>query len=93
LLLARLSVAASTLFIKRASGMSSLLLNRDGMWIGAAMLGACAFVLEEPLQVVWTPSALLSLLLMGTMLGGEPLGARTVLGAALVLSGIGLAMR
>jgi drug/metabolite transporter (DMT)-like permease len=132
LLLAPLSVAASTLYIKqRASGMSSLLLNRDGMWLGAVLLGACALALEEPLAVVWTPSAVLSLLylslmasvltftvyfwllryvpayrmslisfvtplialLIGTLLGGEPLGARTVLGAALVLGGIGLAMK
>lgn len=132
LLLAPLSVAASTLYIKqRASGMSSLLLNRDGMWLGVALLGACALWLEEPFAVVWTPSAVLSLLylslmasvltfavyfwllryvpayrmslisfvtplialLIGTLLGGEPLGARTVLGAALVLGGIALAMK
>lgn len=130
LLLAPLSVAASTLYIKqRASGMSSLLLNRDGMWVGAAMLGTGAFALESPLDVVWTPSAVASLLylslmasvltfavyfwllrfvpayrmslisfitplvalLMGTLVGGEPLGPRTVLGAGLVVGGVALA--
>lgn len=132
LLLAPLSVAASTLYFKhKAAGVSSLLLNRDAMWIGAAMLGACAFLLEQPLAVVWTPRALLSLLylslmasvltfgvyfwllryvpayrmsmisfitpvvalLMGTLLGGEPIGPRTVLGALLVLGGVGLAIQ
>lgn len=63
LMLAPLSVAASTLYFKqRAAGASSLILNRDGMWIGAVMLGACAFALESPLDVVWTPRAVLSLL-------------------------------
>jgi len=132
LLLAPLSVAASTLFFKqRAAGASSLLLNRDAMWIGASLLGACAFVLEQPLETVWTTRAWLSLLylsvmasvvtfgvyfwllryvpayrmslisfvtplvalLLGTFVGGEPIGPRTVLGALLVLAGIGLAMR
>jgi drug/metabolite transporter (DMT)-like permease len=132
LLLAPLSVAASTLYFKqRAAGASSLLLNRDAMWIGAAMLGACAFGLESPLDVVWTPRALLSLLylslvasvltfgvyfwllryvpayrmslisfitplvalLLGASIGGEPIGARTLLGAALVLGGVALAVQ
>lgn len=132
LLLAPFSVAASTLFFKhKAAGASSLLLNRDAMWIGAALLGACAFALERPLEVVWTTSALLSLLylsllasvvtfgvyfwllryvpayrmslisfvtplvalLLGTFIGGEPIGPRTVLGALMVLTGVGLAVR
>lgn len=132
LLLAPLSVAASTLYFKqRAAGASSLLLNRDAMWIGAAMLGACALALESPLEVTWTRRAVLSLLylslvatvltfgvyfwllryvpayrmslisfitplvalLIGTVLGGEPLGPRTVLGALLVVGGVGLAVQ
>ena len=129
-LLAPLSVSVSTLLVKqRASGTSSLLLNRDAMLIGAAMLGAAAFVFESPLDVVWTERAVLSVLylalvgtvvafsvymwllryvpasrmslvsfvlpvialLLGAAVDGEPLGPRTVLGAALVLGGVGLA--
>lgn len=71
-LLAPLSVAFSTLFTKRrASGASSLALNRDGMLIGAVLLGAVAFVREAPAQQVWTTPALLSVLylaLAGTVL-------------------------
>jgi drug/metabolite transporter (DMT)-like permease len=70
-LLAPLSVSVSTLLIKqRASGSSSLLLNRDAMLIGAAVLGVTAFVFESPLQVVWTAPAILSvayLAIVGTV--------------------------
>jgi len=68
LLLAPFSVAASTLYFKHKAGhVSSLLLNRDAMWLGAAMLGACAFVLEQPLEVVWTARAVMSLLYLSLM--------------------------
>ena len=132
LLAAPISVAGSTLFIKqRAAGMSSLLLNRDAMWLGAALLGAVAFTVEQPLAVVWTTRALLCVLylalvasvltfgvyfwllryvpayrvslisfvspvfalLLGAAIGGEPLGARTLIGTALVLGGVGLAVQ
>jgi drug/metabolite transporter (DMT)-like permease len=70
-LLAPLSVSASTLMIKtRASASSSLILNRDAILIGAAVLALAAFVFEEPLQVVWTLPAILSVLylaLLGTV--------------------------
>jgi drug/metabolite transporter (DMT)-like permease len=132
LLCAPFSVAVSTLVIKqRAAGMSSLLLNRDAMWIGAALLAAVAFAIEQPFAVTWTAPALLSVLylalvasvltfgvyfwllryvpayrlsltsfvsppvalLLGAAIGGEPLGPRTLLGTALVLGGVGLAMQ
>jgi drug/metabolite transporter (DMT)-like permease len=65
-LLAPLCVTFSTLLIKhRASGCSSLLLNRDGMLVGAAWLGLCAFVFESPLQANWTQSAVLSAVYLG----------------------------
>jgi drug/metabolite transporter (DMT)-like permease len=128
-LLAPLSVTFSTLLVKhRASGCSSLLLNRDGMFVGAGLLAACAWVFEDPLQVTWTPTALASVLylalvgtvftfgtymwllryvpayrmsltsfvipvvalLFGAAVGGEPLGARTLLGTGLVLAGVRL---
>lgn len=62
-LLAPFSVSISTLLIKqRATGASSLLLNRDAMLIGALVLGATAFAVESPLEVVWTTPAVLSML-------------------------------
>lgn len=131
-LLAPFSVSISTLLIKaRASGSSSLVLNRDAMLIGAGVLGAVAFVFEEPLEVAWTGPAMLSVLylalpgtvatfgtymwllrfvpayrmsltsfvipvvalVLGAAVGDEPLGPRTLLGAALVLGGLGLSSR
>jgi drug/metabolite transporter (DMT)-like permease len=62
-LLAPFSVSISTLLIKtRAAGSSSLILNRDAMFIGAAVLGITAFCVESPLEVVWTTPAILSVL-------------------------------
>jgi drug/metabolite transporter (DMT)-like permease len=131
-LLAPLSVSVATLLTKqRAAGASSLVLNRDAMLIGAAVLGGVAFSVESPLAVVWTPNAILSVLylalvgtvltfgvymwllryvpayrmslvsfvipvfalLVGAVFGGEALGARTLLGTAIVLGGVGLANR
>ncbi|MDB4987587.1 MAG: superfamily drug/metaboltie permease [Myxococcaceae bacterium] len=70
-LLAPLSVSVSTLLVKqRASGTSSLLLNRDAMLIGATMLGTAAFLFESPLDVVWTELAVWSVIylaLVGTV--------------------------
>jgi drug/metabolite transporter (DMT)-like permease len=72
LLLAPASVTISTLLIKaRASGSSSLVLNRDAMLVGAGVLTACAFTLESPLAVRWTPVAIASVLylaLVGSVL-------------------------
>jgi drug/metabolite transporter (DMT)-like permease len=71
-LLAPLSVSASTLLIKhRASGASSLLLNRDAMLVGAAALAGAAFALESPASVRLTWVAVWSVLylsLVGTVL-------------------------
>jgi drug/metabolite transporter (DMT)-like permease len=128
-LLAPASVSVSTLLIKqRASGSSSLLLNRDAMFLGAAVLAAVAFAFESPLEVTWTPAAIASVgylalagtvvtfgtymwllryvsayrlsltsfvipvvaLILGAAVGDEPLGARTLLGTALVLGGLAL---
>ncbi len=71
-LLAPLSVTVSTLVIKqRATGASSLALNRDAMWIGAGVLAGAAFAFESPLQAQWTSRALASiayLALVGTVI-------------------------
>ena len=70
-LLAPLSVAFSTTLIKRyGAGMSSLLLNRDAMWIGAFVLLVGGFALEHDRAIVWTPLAVGSIVylaLVGTV--------------------------
>jgi drug/metabolite transporter (DMT)-like permease len=71
LLLAPLGVVFATALIKReGAGMSSVLLNRDSMLLGGVVLLGAAFVLERPLDIVWTPAALLTvayLALFGTV--------------------------
>lgn len=58
-LVAPLSVAFSTTLVKRhGAGMSSLLLNRDAMYIGAVVLLAGGFALERDQSIQWTPLAL-----------------------------------
>lgn len=129
LLLAPAGVVFATLAVKRhGSGASSVLLNRDSMLLGAALLSIAAFVLEKPSAVRWTPVAIGSIaylalfgtvltfgiyfwllrfvpayrlsliayvtpvvaLLLGALLGGEPLGVTTLAGTALVLGGVAL---
>ncbi len=72
LLLAPLSVTVSTLMIKaRASGASSLVLNRDSMLIGALVLAVLAFILERHTSPRFTALAVGSVLylaLAGTVL-------------------------
>jgi drug/metabolite transporter (DMT)-like permease len=61
LLLAPLSVTFSTTLIKRrASGASSLILNRDAMLLGAAVLLALSAVFERNSALRVTPGALFS---------------------------------
>jgi drug/metabolite transporter (DMT)-like permease len=67
-LLAPLSVSVSTLLIKqRASGSSSMLLNRDAMLIGASALGLVACLVESPSHVHWTQAAVLSVLYLAAI--------------------------
>ncbi|HEX6885126.1 MAG TPA: EamA family transporter [Planctomycetota bacterium] len=71
LLLSPLVSAFGTTYVKRfGAGTSSLRLNRNAMWIGAALLGLVALVFErQPFH--WTRTALFSLLylaLLGTVL-------------------------
>jgi drug/metabolite transporter (DMT)-like permease len=128
-LLAPLGVSFSTLVIKqRASGASSLVLNRDAMLIGTVVLAAIALATESPSELRMTPAAIFSVLylalvgsvltfgvylwllryvpaykmslvsfvvppialLLGALFGGESLTAHTLLGAAIVLLGVGL---
>lgn len=56
------AVVGTTLVKKFGSGTSSVLLNRNGMFLGAAILGIMALLLEEPTAVTWTPRGVLALL-------------------------------
>lgn len=71
-LVAPLVSAFGTTAVKRfGAGTSSLALNRNGMWIGAACLGALALLLEREATFTWDRGALLSLAylsLCGTVL-------------------------
>lgn len=65
------SAVGTTLVKKYGSGTSSVRLNRNGMLLGAALLGAAAFLREDPLAMAWTwrgTVALLYLALFGTAL-------------------------
>ena len=66
-----LSATGTTLIKKYGSGTSSVLLNRNGMLLGAALLSLAAFVREDPLAMAWTwrgTLATLYLALPGTAL-------------------------
>jgi drug/metabolite transporter (DMT)-like permease len=130
-LLAPLAVCVSTLVIKqRAASASSLILNRDSILIGAALLSILAFVFERDESVTFSASAIGSILylalfgtvftfgvylwllrsvpayrmsltafvtpvvalLVGALLGGEPLHAHTLAGTACVLGGVALVL-
>lgn len=59
LLLSPLACAVGTLQLKRhGAGVSSVLVNRGGMLIGAGFLGLTAWLTERDAQVNWTPEAL-----------------------------------
>ncbi|MCB9892135.1 MAG: EamA family transporter [Planctomycetes bacterium] len=71
LLLSPLVSAFGNAYVKKhAGGVRSLVLNRNGMAIGAVLLSTLAFVCERDAQVAWTPSAIASILylaLVGTV--------------------------
>ncbi len=73
LLLSPLASAIGNLAVKRhGAGISSLLLNRNGMLLGAALLTALALCTEDLGAARWTGPALASiayLALVGTVLG------------------------
>jgi drug/metabolite transporter (DMT)-like permease len=65
------STAGNTLVKKHGERTSSLLLNRNGIWIGCAVIAALALALEGDSAPAWTPRALASvvyLALAGTVL-------------------------
>lgn len=65
------AAAISTIIAKRlGKGVSSVYLNRDGMWIGAILLCAAASIFERDAHVAWTAHAVWSvayLALVGTV--------------------------
>ena len=71
LLLSPAVAAVGQTWVKRhGAEVSSLLLNRNGMVIGALLLAAAAALLERDAQVLWTPRAMASvayLTLVGTV--------------------------
>ena len=72
LFLSPISVVVGTTLVKRyGGGVSSTLLNRNGMFVGAALLLGVAIALERDAVVNWTPPAIASVLylaVIGTVL-------------------------
>ncbi len=63
LLLSPLVSTVGTTLVKRfGSGVSSLALNRDAMWVGASILCAAALATERDATVRWTVPAILGIL-------------------------------
>lgn len=65
------STVGNTLLKRRGANVSSVLVNRNGMWIGAAILTALALLFERGAPARWTGPAIASvvyLALMGTVL-------------------------
>lgn len=68
LMLSPLSVVIGTTLVKRfGAGVSSTLLNRNGMFVGAALLLGVAFASERDAVVTWTPAAVASVLYLAIM--------------------------
>ncbi len=61
------SAVGTTLIKKYGSGTSSLVLNRNGMFVGAALLGGAAVLLESPGDIVWTLRGTLALVLLALL--------------------------
>ena len=126
-----LSVVGTTLVKRRGAHASSVLLNRNGMWIGAALLGAAAWLLERDAHARWTAAAIGSVLylslagtvltfsvyfwllrrtpasrmslisyvapaiamLLGGIVGKEPITGYTLSGSGMILAGVALVVR
>jgi len=73
LLLSPLISALGTNLLKReGSGTSSVLMNRNGMFVAAGLVVAWALLMENDAAVTWTPRAIFSvayLALVGTVIG------------------------
>jgi drug/metabolite transporter (DMT)-like permease len=132
LLLSPAACAVSTVYVKRhGEATSSILMNRNGMWIGGVALLFVALFTERDAEFEWTQAAVISLtyltlvgtvvafgvyfwllryapahllgliayvtpiiaLTLGATIDDEPVGWHTLLGGALVFSGVGLVVR
>ena len=68
LMLSPISVVIGTTLVKRyGGGVSSTLLNRNGMFVGAALLLGAALALEREAGVSWTTPAIASVLYLAIM--------------------------
>lgn len=125
------SVVGTTVVKRSGERVSSVLVNRNAMWIGAAMLCAAAWIFERGMPRHWTLAAIASVLylslagtvvtfslyfwllrhvpankmsliayvtpavalLLGGLVGQEPITAWTLSGSGLILAGVGLVVR
>lgn len=125
-----LSVVGTTLLKRNGSHASSVLVNRNGMWIGAALLGASAWLFERDVPAHWTAATVAGVLylalagtvltfsiyfwllrqtaasrlslvsyvtpaiamLLGGLVGREPITMFTLAGSALILLGVWLVL-
>jgi drug/metabolite transporter (DMT)-like permease len=125
------AVVGTTVLKREGARVSSVLVNRNGMWIGAALLCAAAWLSERDAPARWTGSAIASVLylslagtvvtfslyfwllrrvpanrmslvsyvtpavalLLGGLVGREPITGWTLSGSALILGGVGLVVR
>jgi drug/metabolite transporter (DMT)-like permease len=65
------SAVGTTVLKRHGSGASSVLVNRNAMWVGGVVLCGAALAFEEPSQARWTAAAVGSVLylaLFGTVL-------------------------
>lgn len=68
LMLSPIAVVIGTTLVKRfGGGVNSTLLNRNGMFFGAALLLGMAFALERDAAITWTPAAIASVLYLSIM--------------------------
>jgi drug/metabolite transporter (DMT)-like permease len=126
-----LSVVGTTIVKRKGAHTSSVLLNRNGMWIGAAILAAAAWRFERDAPAHWTAPAIASVLylalagtvltfsiyfwllrhtpasrlsltayvtpaialLLGGVVGREPITGWTLSGSGLILAGVALVVR
>ena len=126
-----LSVVGTTLVKKHGSRTSSVLLNRNGMWIGATILAAAALAFVRDASPRWTGGAIASVLylslagtvltfglyfwllrhtaasrmsliayvtpaialVLGGIVGREPITASTLSGSGMILAGVALVLR